>query len=309
MEKYRKRICAGTARGRSNMRKVWDCFIFNDGKDLDLLEIRLKELYDTVDHFVLCESRFDFRGWRKPLYYRDNASRFKQWSNKIIPMVVDKEVPQQRPFEQTSEWEGRAWANETHQLNILLSALDDAGDLDLILIGHSDEIPDHQIIPTIPIDDIHRRLRLVMFNYNFNLCEHYNSWWACNTGCLRWGQIKKRRYTATDVRDCAGAHQSDIVQYAGWHFSWFGGRQGIVGKEATYPHPVLNFAGRKEKGDVLKYTPGGEELIYIDAIDHLPYCVQEDPIKYVHFFDYRYIESHPEYFGVQIQNPVRFGIN
>jgi hypothetical protein len=34
--------------------KIYDCFTFYN--ELDLLELRLEELYDHVDHFVLVEA-------------------------------------------------------------------------------------------------------------------------------------------------------------------------------------------------------------------------------------------------------------
>ena len=40
--------------------KIYDCFIFND--ELDLLELRLKFLEDTVDYFVLVESERTLSG-------------------------------------------------------------------------------------------------------------------------------------------------------------------------------------------------------------------------------------------------------
>ena len=64
---------------------IFDCFTFLN--ELDLLEIRLRELYDTVDYFVLVEAPITFSGNPKPLYYEDNKQRFKQWSAKIIHVI------------------------------------------------------------------------------------------------------------------------------------------------------------------------------------------------------------------------------
>ena len=46
--------------------KVIDCFPFFN--ELDLLEIRLNELKDVVDVFVLTEAPFTFTGREKPLF-------------------------------------------------------------------------------------------------------------------------------------------------------------------------------------------------------------------------------------------------
>ena len=47
---------------------VIDCFLFFD--EIDLLEIRLNELKDVVDVFVLTESPYTFTGKEKPFVSR-----------------------------------------------------------------------------------------------------------------------------------------------------------------------------------------------------------------------------------------------
>lgn len=46
-------------------RKIVDAFPFYN--ELDMLEFRLKELWDTVDHFVLVEATVSYVGNPKPL--------------------------------------------------------------------------------------------------------------------------------------------------------------------------------------------------------------------------------------------------
>jgi beta-1,4-mannosyl-glycoprotein beta-1,4-N-acetylglucosaminyltransferase len=57
---------------------IIDTFLFN--KDFNALEIRLNELYDAVDLFVISESTFTHSGKKKPLYLREN---FYQIDNKF----------------------------------------------------------------------------------------------------------------------------------------------------------------------------------------------------------------------------------
>ena len=49
---------------------IYDCFIFFN--ELDLLEIRLNELNDIVDKFVIVECTETFSKNKKPLYYNVN---------------------------------------------------------------------------------------------------------------------------------------------------------------------------------------------------------------------------------------------
>ena len=50
--------------------KIYDCFNFFN--ELDLLEIRLNTLKDSVDYFVIVESNVTHSGQFKPLYYEEN---------------------------------------------------------------------------------------------------------------------------------------------------------------------------------------------------------------------------------------------
>jgi len=54
--------------------KVYDCFPFFN--ELDVLEIRLKELWDVVDVFVLAESNLSHSGKPKEYIFENNKDRF-----------------------------------------------------------------------------------------------------------------------------------------------------------------------------------------------------------------------------------------
>ena len=61
--------------------KIVDAFTFYN--ELDMLEIRLAELYNVVDFFVLVEATETFQGSPKPLYFDQNRARFKKYAKKI----------------------------------------------------------------------------------------------------------------------------------------------------------------------------------------------------------------------------------
>ena len=60
---------------------IYDCFTFFN--ELDLLDLRLHELNDTIDYFVLVESRYTFTNQRKPLYFEQNKNMFQNFSPKL----------------------------------------------------------------------------------------------------------------------------------------------------------------------------------------------------------------------------------
>lgn len=78
---------------------IYDFFLFND--EMDLLEIRLYELYNYVTLFLIVESRTTLSGRPKPLYLKDNWEKFNKYYHKMRRFEVDlDENPKHR------------WANE-----------------------------------------------------------------------------------------------------------------------------------------------------------------------------------------------------
>ena len=49
---------------------IVDCFMFYN--ELDILQIRLKELYDVVDYFIIIEATKTHSNRDKPLYFTEN---------------------------------------------------------------------------------------------------------------------------------------------------------------------------------------------------------------------------------------------
>lgn len=60
---------------------IIDTFSFN--KDFNALKIRLSELYDVVDLFVVAESAYTHSGKKKPLHLSENIHNFSKFSSKI----------------------------------------------------------------------------------------------------------------------------------------------------------------------------------------------------------------------------------
>ena len=61
--------------------QVIDVLLF--GYELFLLEIRLYELYDVVDEFILFESNITFKQLPKPYFFNENKYRFDKFLEKI----------------------------------------------------------------------------------------------------------------------------------------------------------------------------------------------------------------------------------
>lgn len=117
---------------------IIDTTMFN--KDFTTLGIRLAELYDVVDLFVICESKYTFSGQQKKLYLTENINLFKQFANKIEIVVEDKK-----------HFTKIAMIREIHQRKRISQYLNqikfDARDL--ILYSDCDEIPRAEIVASL----------------------------------------------------------------------------------------------------------------------------------------------------------------
>ena len=115
---------------------MYDLFLADS--ELEWLEIRLNTLDDVVDYFVIVESSKTFTYHPKPLYFKDNYSRFQKFAHKIIYRALDF-----AGIENNSTWE-----REVYQRNALFSTVfpgllgeQAANDGDVILVSDLDEIP------------------------------------------------------------------------------------------------------------------------------------------------------------------------
>ncbi|OGI18230.1 MAG: hypothetical protein A2287_07720 [Candidatus Melainabacteria bacterium RIFOXYA12_FULL_32_12] len=109
---------------------IYDCFTFLD--ELELLELRLDSLNETVDWFIIVESAKTYDNLPKPLYYQENQDLFARYADKIMYMVVNK-------FPADS---ANVALNQSFHRNCLSVALKECSIDDVIIISDVSEIPD-----------------------------------------------------------------------------------------------------------------------------------------------------------------------
>lgn len=115
---------------------IYDCFTFYN--ELEILKIRLNELNELVDKFVIVESNKTFQGQDKPLFFLENRHLFAQYESKIIHKIC--EMPETAALQISSQSKTPAWAREHYQRNFIATALGDVRDDDLVIISDVDEI-------------------------------------------------------------------------------------------------------------------------------------------------------------------------
>jgi len=116
--------------------KIFDTFMFFN--ELDLLELRLMELYDHVDYFVLVEGNKTHTDKPKEFIFEQNKDRFKQWLPKIIHIKVEDfppDVPNNAQF-----------LENYHRNQISRGLVGIAEPGDKIMVSDVDEIPNMEIV-------------------------------------------------------------------------------------------------------------------------------------------------------------------
>ena len=280
---------------------VYDCFIFFN--ELDLLEIRLNELYDVVDKFVLVEANRTFQNTPKPFFYELNKERFSRFSDKIIHIKLTDYpmfIPIINPFS--------PWKIEFFQRNAIVRGLKDCQPDDVILISDVDEIPNKKVLQDLiagGVDKIYG-LRMDLFLYfldnkllfdpgsNMTKEESKDGIWYC-MAVLPYKKLTAKPNTIRRaiMRTRRKGAVYTIIPNAGWHFSYIGGVKKIIEKLEAFSHTEYNVAQYKDESFISASIENGKDLFGRDmefeiiGADHpYPQYLQtaEAQIKFAEFF-------------------------
>jgi hypothetical protein len=214
--------------------KIYDCFTFFN--EFDLLELRLRELYDHVDYFVLVEATCTFQNKDKPLYFIENRDRFEQWLPKIIHVSV-ADMPTNTD----------TWGRERYQRDKIINGVSHANDDDIIMIGDVDEIPRVETIQKLrESTQSIWGFRMPLFNFKFNymMCtqDYYSVW----SGAIRksaLGSAEDFRRMRHVLNQCPYQFKDDnvqIIEHAGWHFTYLGNEEFAKSKIQSFAHDETN---------------------------------------------------------------------
>ncbi len=247
---------------------VYDCFPFFN--ELDILEIRLNELYDVVDKFVLIEADRTHQNKPKPFVFEENKERFAKFSDKIIHIKVTKYplfIPLINPFS--------AWKIERYQRDYIKKALVDCQPEDIILISDLDEIPNSIVLKQLIYKGISKiyGLKMDMFIYflnnklifdggsNMDKEEAKNGIWH-STAVLPYKLLKKSpsKIRRIIMRTKRRGEVYEIVPNAGWHFTYIGGVKKIVEKLEAFAHAEYNLQQYKDENHILELIKSGKDI-------------------------------------------------
>lgn len=206
---------------------IYDCFLYNG--EADILELRLHELADVVDRFIIVESCETFTGLEQPL--DTSVAMAGPWLYDF-PRYVQVAGRCPRHFS--------AWQREAHQRNAIgdaLRALNAQPD-DIILVSDVDEIPRAESV-RLAADLIQGGEQRVAFRqdvyFYHPLCLNLLTWYGTRATAYRnLGDPQSMR--ATEYTNGSEA----IIVEGGWHFSYFMDTAAIQRKLAAYSHTEVN---------------------------------------------------------------------
>ena len=254
---------------RDRPRKVYDLFLINT--ELDWLEVRLNELADEIDYFVVLEASKTFQEGSKPLHVLDNWSRFKPFHSKIVHHVVN--------FTGVNLPAGDTWEHERFIRNALfdqallsLSGQQAPVQGDVLLVADVDEIPRTSTIRALRNCAFPPRvtLRSQFYYYSFQW-QHRGVQWAHPQATYYNGLTGTVR--PEDLRN--GKEDAELFN-AGWHCSsCMPSLDDMVNKITSFSHKGYNQPYYTHRGRLLQVVRQGVDLferegeIY-DRIDDNP---------------------------------------
>jgi len=261
------------------MRKTYDCFTFYN--ELDLLEIRLNELDDLVDYFVIVEGQRTFQNKDKVLYYdkhKDDAI-FSKFKDKIIHIIVPSD-----------EFTENSWYNEEHQFNSIQNGLSNANDDDLVILGFLDEIPRSSTIKKLIEENFDSVSFLLLNFYYFFLDTKYTDF----SGGDYWygNSISPRKYLGSNLYQFVmkRGRGENTINDGGWHFSFLGDSEFVLDKINSYAHTEFKHLSNDDikhfinnLGDPLGRN-GCTRFLGHEILENLPLYVQKNIDKFKKHF-------------------------
>jgi len=265
--------------------RVFDCFTFYN--ELDIAELRIQELWDTVDYFVIAEANTTHQGNPKPFIFNDNWERFKKYESKIRHIMID-DMPVNSD----------TWVLEKFQRKSLERRLLDLQPDDIVIVSDCDEIPRPAAIEAIKedVNDYDRYILAIPLNYyRFNFM-------MINPNVKQNNIVVTRGRAFTNPQDeraftfsssglpmhFANEHFC-VIEHGGWHFTYFGQTDHAKNKIKNFAHAETNVPEIMDKLDVdymiankvgLLGFEYHERFEYIKVDDYFPQTILNNLEKY-----------------------------
>lgn len=257
------------------MKKIYDCFTFFN--ELDLLELRLEELYDHVDCFVLVESDHTFTNIPKPYYFEENRQRYSKYLDKIQHVKIK------------SQLNSDPWQNEFYQRECIKQGLDTAADYDVVIISDVDEIPRPRIIDAVRQSnkDI-SALYTPFFYFKLNFVSIHPHCYIpviiaakkhiVNKLGVQWLRESRDSYTVSSGQYLEYDYQ--VYHHAGWHFGYLGDNEFLKKKIVSFSHASDYSEERVKNYDATSELHESDTRFFVKVDEYFPKTVLHNIKKY-----------------------------
>lgn len=220
--------------------RILDCFTFFN--EIDLLRLRMAELKDVVDAFVLVEGTHSHSGLAKPVYSAEAVTHLPFQAPPVITHLADLSA-----FQSADRWR-----REQAQRDALLDALAtiDCEPDDVILLSDADEIPRAAAMSSV-VELVRRRGVAVLeqtlhrfYLNNVTKAEDHRCGW-CGTLAIRYRDLLRSSPSRLRGQWCSGGQLSrfslarqrrGLIRNAGWHFTYMGGPEAVIHKRQNFAH-------------------------------------------------------------------------
>ena len=249
---------------------IYDTFIFNN--ELDILEIRLNEMYSIVDRFVIVEGNRTHSNKSKSLNFNDNLKRFEKFLHKITYIVVE-------------DWPATdSWSMERHQRDCIMRGLTSCKDNDIIIMGDCDEIARASSIKEFEPSKIIMNFEQNLYYYSLN-CQADQNWdWLKIT---TYKNLKEK--TPCGIRYTPFTATDSTIKNGGWHFSYCTDISGIIYKIDCTAHQEYNRDDIKDRSRLEKLVKEGKDVFgrnltyhFTEINETYPNYILENLDKYKH---------------------------
>lgn len=193
--------------------KIFDCFCFFN--ELELLELRFMELYDTVDYFVIAEGNKTHTGKPKDFIFEKNKDLFQKYLDKVIYIKVE-DFPDFDPHQ--------ILLLEHHQRNALRRGyMPIAKPGDKILISDLDEIPKADTIKNHlnTNEPLFFQQPLYYYFVNNQVVKSCGGTVMANFG--HFGSPQRHRVFAKRRYNYDPQKHPEVIPDSGWHYSYLFG--------------------------------------------------------------------------------------
>lgn len=246
---------------------IIDSFTFYN--EFDLLEFRLKLLYDLVDKFVIVEADHTFSGKPKSFNFEREAARFDWAKDKIVYHKAALNTEGLALTEKPTAYDPKSahFQLEYQQRNALAEACAGFADEDVVMMSDVDEMPAREVVAFARGDQARQIMPFVcdqkLFYYTLDHLVPV-PWYGTIVTTV--GRLKEE----TPQRLRSRRTSLGRVNGGGWHLSYFGDTDFIMNKIASFAHQEFNNENIRNAGHIERCVrqgidPFGQNITFVRA--------------------------------------------